>query len=94
MQKKEAKSKMRLKMNSNSMGLWQSKTNYKKYDNSHHQGVPTTLKNLSEANIKIWILTGDKLETAREIGSSCGILNDSLLVEFSMENCRMASSVL
>lgn len=57
-------------------------------------GVQTTLKNLSETNIKIWVLTGDKLETAREIGSSCGILNDSVIVELSLDNCRLASEVL
>ena len=33
-------------------------------------GVPETIADLKEADIKIWVLTGDKLETA--IGASCG----------------------
>ena len=32
------------------------------------QGVPETISNLSKADIKIWILTGDKQETAINIG--------------------------
>ena len=32
------------------------------------QGVPETIANLSQANIKIWILTGDKQETAINVG--------------------------
>jgi len=32
------------------------------------QGIPETIENLSRANIKIWILTGDKQETAINIG--------------------------
>jgi len=33
------------------------------------QGIPETIENLSKANIKIWILTGDKQETAINIGN-------------------------
>ena len=32
--------------------------------------MPTTLKGLSDAGIKIWMLTGDKLETAQSIAKS------------------------
>lgn len=32
------------------------------------QGVPETIASLSEAGIKVWILTGDKQETAINIG--------------------------
>ena len=31
-------------------------------------GVPDTIANLQMAGIKIWVLTGDKLETAVNIG--------------------------
>ena len=34
-------------------------------------GVPETIAMLISANIKVWVLTGDKQETAIEIGKSC-----------------------
>lgn len=34
------------------------------------EGVPTTLKGLQDAGIRIWMLTGDKLETAISIAKS------------------------
>lgn len=36
--------------------------------------VPETIKDLQDAGIKIWMLTGDKLETAENIGYSCKLL--------------------
>ena len=33
-------------------------------------GVPNTIATLARANIKIWVLTGDKDETAINIGES------------------------
>lgn len=36
-------------------------------------GVPETIALLREAGIKIWMLTGDKLETAINIGLSCNL---------------------
>lgn len=33
------------------------------------QGVPETISNLSKADMKIWVLTGDKQETAINIGN-------------------------
>ena len=38
--------------------------------------VEETIISLKEAGIKIWVLTGDKLETARNIGFSCNVLAD------------------
>uniref|UniRef100_A0A8C2HDJ7 Phospholipid-transporting ATPase n=1 Tax=Cyprinus carpio TaxID=7962 RepID=A0A8C2HDJ7_CYPCA len=35
-------------------------------------GVPETIATLMKANIKIWVLTGDKQETAINIGVMCG----------------------
>ena len=32
------------------------------------EGVPASIADLSAANIKIWVLTGDKQETAINIG--------------------------
>ena len=36
--------------------------------------VPETIKELRSAGIKIWVLTGDKLDTAENIGYSCNLL--------------------
>ncbi|KAJ1349119.1 hypothetical protein KIN20_004570 [Parelaphostrongylus tenuis] len=41
-------------------------------------GVPETIARLAEANIKIWVLTGDKTETAINIGYSCRLLTDEM----------------
>jgi len=30
-----------------------------------------------KANIKFWVLTGDKIETAIEIAKSCNLINDN-----------------
>ena len=38
-------------------------------------GVPETIANLLRANIKVWVLTGDKQETAINIGHSCRLLS-------------------
>ena len=40
--------------------------------------VPESIAKLSQANIKIWILTGDKQETAINIGFSCKLLTRHL----------------
>ena len=36
--------------------------------NSSHQGVPETIDTLMRADIKLWVLTGDKQETAINVG--------------------------
>uniref|UniRef100_A0A8C6YGK7 Phospholipid-transporting ATPase n=1 Tax=Naja naja TaxID=35670 RepID=A0A8C6YGK7_NAJNA len=41
-------------------------------------GVPQTIEILGRANIKIWVLTGDKQETAVNIGYSCNMLYDAM----------------
>ena len=43
-------------------------------------GVPETIFKLMEADIRIWVLTGDKQETAIEIGKSCKLIQDSMEV--------------
>ncbi|XP_064192577.1 probable phospholipid-transporting ATPase IM isoform X1 [Anguilla rostrata] len=42
------------------------------------EGVAETIACLTLANIKIWVLTGDKLETAMNIGYSCNMLRDDM----------------
>ena len=41
-------------------------------------GVPETIRNLEEAGIKLWVLTGDKRETAIEIGYSTKVLTPKM----------------
>uniref|UniRef100_A0A8B9LU73 Phospholipid-transporting ATPase n=1 Tax=Astyanax mexicanus TaxID=7994 RepID=A0A8B9LU73_ASTMX len=41
-------------------------------------GVPQTIEQLSKADIKIWVLTGDKQETAENIGYSCNMLREEM----------------
>jgi phospholipid-translocating ATPase len=41
-------------------------------------GVPETIEKLHQAGIKLWILTGDKLQTAIEIGFSCNLLSSDM----------------
>lgn len=40
------------------------------------KGVPETIERLRRANIRMWMLTGDKRETAINIGHSCGLIKD------------------
>ena len=40
------------------------------------QGVPETITMLKKAGIKVWVLTGDKIETAVNIGFSCKLLTE------------------
>ena len=44
-------------------------------------GVPDTIADLLKANIRVWVLTGDKQETAINIGISCKLLKrDSKMI--------------
>lgn len=40
------------------------------------KGVPETIEKLRRANIRLWMLTGDKRETAINIGYSCRLIKD------------------
>lgn len=42
------------------------------------QGVPETIDYLLKAHVKLWLLTGDKMETAINIGYSSKLLNSSM----------------
>jgi len=56
------------------------------------ENVPNTIRDLRLANIKIWMLTGDKIETAISIGKSCQLIpsdNDSnLFIVLSKESFK------
>jgi len=45
-------------------------------------GVPDTIANLADANINLWVLTGDKQETAINIGYSCMLLTENMIEVF------------
>uniref|UniRef100_A0A8C6KSV6 Phospholipid-transporting ATPase n=1 Tax=Nothobranchius furzeri TaxID=105023 RepID=A0A8C6KSV6_NOTFU len=45
-------------------------------------GVPETIAKLAKADIRIWVLTGDKKETAENIGYSCSLLTDDMQVHY------------
>ena len=47
------------------------------FDLMFQDGVGRTIHNLMLAGIKVWVLTGDKQETAINIGYSCQLLDDS-----------------
>lgn len=49
-------------------------------------GVPETIAALRKGNIKIWVLTGDKQETAINIGLSSQLLTDVKLLTFDRAN--------
>lgn len=38
--------------------------------------VPEVIRDMLKADIKVWMLTGDKLETAENIGYSCKLIQD------------------
>ncbi|KAK8477308.1 hypothetical protein V6N13_090353 [Hibiscus sabdariffa] len=42
------------------------------------EGVPDCIETLSRAGIKIWVLTGDKMETAINIAYACNLLNNDM----------------
>ncbi|KAK4508727.1 hypothetical protein PRZ48_002466 [Zasmidium cellare] len=49
-------------------------------------GVPDSIALLAQAGIKLWVLTGDKVETAINIGFSCNLLdNDMDLIVLKVE---------
>ena len=42
--------------------------------------VPETIRDLRLANIKIWMLTGDKMDTAENIAKSCNLINEEIFL--------------
>lgn len=53
--------------------------------------VPETIHNLLRANIKVWMITGDKQETAENIGHSCRLLKHNMelvrIIASTSEDC-------
>ncbi|KAK4603667.1 hypothetical protein RGQ29_012256 [Quercus rubra] len=42
------------------------------------KGVPECIDKLAQARIKLWVLTGDKMETAINIGYACSLLREDM----------------
>ncbi|XP_057948489.1 phospholipid-transporting ATPase 3 isoform X2 [Malania oleifera] len=42
------------------------------------EGVPSCIETLSRAGIKLWVLTGDKMETAINIAYACNLINNGM----------------
>eukprot|EP00879_Flechtneria_rotunda_P010836 GHRR01011325.1.p1 GENE.GHRR01011325.1~~GHRR01011325.1.p1 ORF type:complete len:1369 (+),score=416.83 GHRR01011325.1:1346-5452(+) len=42
------------------------------------EGVPQCIKTLAHAGIRLWVLTGDKMETAINIGYACSLITDDM----------------
>lgn len=51
------------------------------------ESVPDTIMALREAGIQVWVLTGDKPETAVNIGYACRLLEEEdLVINMSCKN--------
>ncbi|KAK5175338.1 phospholipid transporting ATPase [Saxophila tyrrhenica] len=60
-------------------------------------GVPDAIQLLAQAGIKLWVLTGDKVETAINIGFSCNLLDnamDLIVLSIDDENLDRAEAEL
>ncbi|CAI2359865.1 unnamed protein product [Moneuplotes crassus] len=56
------------------------------------ENVCETLEDFRRANIKVWMLTGDKLETAKNIGFSCKLLTKEMFI-FQAQGAEEAKEV-
>ncbi len=57
------------------------------------EGVPDTIALLADAGIKLWVLTGDKVETAINIGFSCNLLNNDMeLIVFKIDDDQVTTA--
>ncbi|KAL8642664.1 MAG: hypothetical protein Q9228_000669 [Teloschistes exilis] len=54
-------------------------------------GVPETIHTLQEAGIKIWVLTGDRQETAINIGMSCKLISEDMSLLMVNEDSAQAT---
>nr|XP_043607089.1 phospholipid-transporting ATPase 1-like [Erigeron canadensis] len=55
------------------------------------KGVPEAIESLRKADIKVWVLTGDKQETAISIGSSSKLLTSNMRRVVINSNSKMSS---
>ena len=55
------------------------------------EGVPDTIHTLQMAGIKVWVLTGDRQETAIKIGLSCRLISESMNLVIVNEETAMGT---
>ncbi|WBW71444.1 P-type ATPase [Schizosaccharomyces osmophilus] len=55
-------------------------------------GVPDTISTLQTAGIKIWVLTGDRQETAINIGMSCKLIDEDMGLVIVNEQTKEATA--
>ncbi|VDM25719.1 unnamed protein product [Toxocara canis] len=55
-------------------------------DDKLQEGVKTTIANLALGGMGVWVLTGDMLETAQNIGFSCGLIKPDIPTLVISEN--------
>lgn len=59
------------------------------------KGVPESISLLSKSGVKLWVLTGDKKNTAINIGFACGVLyNDMAIIDLKGKSVRKVSENL
>ena len=54
------------------------------YEDKLQDGVPETIRFLTDAGMVVWMLTGDKLETGIEIGKTCGLAEHSEIIAINV----------
>ncbi|XP_065011842.1 phospholipid-transporting ATPase 1-like [Musa acuminata AAA Group] len=58
------------------------------------QGVPEAIESLRKAGMRVWVLTGDKRETAISIGYSCKLISNNMsqiiINSHSKESCKQS----
>jgi phospholipid-transporting ATPase len=55
-------------------------------DDKLQEKVPETIAEFLKADIKVWMLTGDKLETAENIAKSCRLIEDMTILRIAEAN--------
>ncbi|PVI06378.1 phospholipid-translocating P-type ATPase [Periconia macrospinosa] len=55
------------------------------------EGVPDTISTLQTAGIKVWVLTGDRQETAINIGMSCKLISEDMSLLIINEESKDAT---
>lgn len=56
-------------------------------------GVPEAIADFIQANVKVWMLTGDKLETAENIAYSCRLIQPDFYKLYLTDGSQLSSSL-
>ena len=56
--------------------------------------VPETIKSFLDADINVWVLTGDKQETAINIGYSCRLITQTMPLIIMNESSLDVSKII